>query len=724
MFSHLRQDPQTGEWVIQTNDAHSHGVAKLAAEFAADFDMEQLGRILGLLHDKGKETEAFQRHIRFTSGYDTSVRPSGDTTHALRGALCATRLYPSLSMLLALPIAGHHRGLYDIEEFKDLLRDLMNNKDLERPKCDLSPTPPPSPKLSKSENIHYLIRMLFSCLVDADYLDTERFMNVEEFEKRRNHDYSPKPLLEKLEAYLDSLNRTSSDTEVNRVRRIVQAHAVNNSEGNTGLYEMTVPTGGGKTLSSLLWALRHAVKNNLRRIIIAIPYTSIIEQTAQTLKRIFGDENVLEHHSQITLDNKEGGENTKSIALATENWDYPIVVTTNVRLFESLFHHKPSKCRRLHNLSKSVIILDEVQSLPIHLYNPLISALEALHAQFASSVLLTTASQPVLWGKLRGVNKFVEFRGFDKTPTPVIPHDDTLWRPLRRVDLSFDSERISYATLADRLLSHSRVLCIVNKRKTAKEIFNLLPEDKTSIHLSRMMCPAHLKRQLNKMKECLSDPNSEIRVISTQLIEAGVDVDFPVVYRQEAGLDSIIQAAGRCNREGKLPEKGKTIVFSLEEANSVPKGYLTKANDARKDMDKNTDWFSDKAMETFFLKLIHRFDTFDKYDTLNDLTQYYKFETASTRFKYIDNDDIAVIVNWGESSRLLERYRSEGPSYTLFKELSQYSVSINRQDFILLQSKGLIEDYGGIWIVTDSRAYDERVGLTIENEWLEEPLIL
>ncbi len=718
IISHLRKDSETSEWIIQTNEEHSTGVASFASKFAGDFGMASWGEALGYLHDLGKGTNAFQNYIRYTSGYDTSVRPEGDTHHAMIGALIAKDIYPKDYVLLVNPIIGHHRGLYD---FSDLSLKLQREKPEEITIPDITLSSPLSYE-KNIEDFHHVIRMLFSCLVDADYLDTERFMNPDSF-NRRSREYTLKPLLERLEKYLSELNSSTTDSPVNQVRQMVQQYSRDNSGGKPYIYEMTVPTGGGKTLSSLLWALRHAVNNDLRRIIIAIPFTSIIEQTAFTLKSIFGEENVLEHHSQVTRDSTDDKELSNRIALASENWDYPIIVTTNVRLFESMFHHKPSRCRRLHNLAKSVIIMDEVQTLPLSLYDPILQALNALHRTFGSSILLTTASQPVLCGTIRGCNPLTKCDGLTHKPIPIIPHDESLWRPLRRVDLVLERERYTYDAIASRLSTYRRVLCIVNKRISAREIHRHLPASDSTIHLSKMMCPAHLKQQLAKIKQLLSDPSNEIRVIATQLIEAGVDVDFPIVFRQEAGLDSIIQAAGRCNREGKLAKKGKTFVFSLSEPNSIPAGFLTKANDARRDMGEINDWFSDEAMEIFFKKLHARINTFDHYQTQNDLIKYHKFQTASENFKYIDNEGQPVIVNWDKSMRLLEQYKESGPNYHIIKALSQYSVSITQAQLIQLRKLGLVEEVDNLFVVTHPQAYDEQTGLSVDNEWLDEPMI-
>ena len=719
-ISHLYRN-DNGTWIIQTNSEHSRGVAQLASSFASDFGMSEWGYLLGVLHDKGKEGRAFQAYIKKASGYDPAVIVGDKHNHAYIGGKIAQNLFNKESLLLVNPVIGHHRGLYDFTDINEVLKESIPegvSKEIEFPLKSLTP-----PRDVKPQDISHIIRMLFSCLVDADYLDTERFMNVESFNQRKK-DYSLNNLLINLEAYLDKLNASTKPTEVNAVRRIVQDHC-RNHVGRPNIYEMTVPTGGGKTLSSVLWALRHAVKNGLNRIIIAIPYTSIIEQTAETLRMIFGKENVLEHHSHVDYDSENDVAIRGTLKLASENWDYPIVVTTNVRLFESMFSNKPRACRRLHNMAKSVIIFDEVQTLPLHYYTPILQGLDTYRRIFGSSILLTTASQPSLNGVIKGCNPNVKCEALPSRPIAIVPHDQTLWKPLKRVELHMETSRYSYDEIAERIAKFPRVLCIVNTRKTAQEIYNRMPEGGGLIHLSRMMCPAHLKEQLHKIRDRLKDANKCLRVISTQLIEAGVDVDFPVVFRQEAGLDSVIQAAGRCNREGKLNGLGHTYIFSLSEGRSMPPGIISKGNNARLNMRKDYDWFSNEAMEVYFNQLCRMMDDFDADRTYADLGyNKLKFETASRNFKYINDNTIPIIVPWGESQVLLAQYSRYGPSYRLMKQLSHYSVNVTQYDFKTLTEGGLINETGNLYILTDPRNYNSDTGLTVNSHWANETLII
>lgn len=719
VISHIKKD-NSGNWVIQSNEEHMLGTALLASKFAGEFGMAEWGRVLGLLHDKGKEQKSFQQHIKKESGYKPEVRVYGDYKHAYVGALLAKQLFksPPYYQLMDNILMGHHRGLYDYGDKIEMLKngiptdvsiEQMNQK-LEMPsKCTL-------PK-----DIHHLIRMLYSCLVDADYLDTEHFMQPEQSELRGKKS-SISELCDMLEVYLGDLKSKASESNINAIRNEVQKYCINESEGDVDFYSLTVPTGGGKTLSSLLWALRHAKKNGQKHIIIAIPYTSIITQTASVLRNIFGDDNVLEHHSNVNIQD-EGSELSTRLKLATENWDYPIIVTTNVQLFESLFSNKPSVCRKLHNIVNSVLVLDEVQTLPIDYLRPIVDTFDTLKRVFNTSILFTTASQPILSGRIGGANPFFRFEALPHI-NEIVPPSANLHDRLRRVKLDIDNTHRSYDDIADKISQYSRVLCIVNTRKDAKEIYTRLPKEGICFHLSRMMCPVHLREVIDKIKVALkNDSNPIIRVVATQLIEAGVDIDFPVVFRQEAGLDSILQAAGRCNREGKL-DICTTYVFSLQ--NKLPLGFITQTNNARKSMVGEYDWFSPAAMREYYKQLYSRIGDFDKAQVKELLYKHeMQFEKACNNFYLINDNTTSVIVNWNDSAILVEQLRREGFSYSLMKSLAQYSVNIRNQDLKSLNDAGVIEEVlEGVLFIRDSRFYNASIGLNTENYWLEESLII
>ena len=722
VISHIKQ--QDGRWIIQSNKAHQQGVAELAARFASDFGMSEWGRVLGLLHDVGKEKTAFQNHIKKESGYDTTVSVLDDSSHAFVGGLVCQQQFPKMAPMLANILMGHHRGLYDNGVWTEMLkREIPADVHPEKVDANLAI---PQRQLTE-QDFHHLVRMLFSCLVDADYLDTEAFMMPEQ-SRLRGAKATMAELLEKMEVHLDNLSKGAPDTEVNRIRRYVQQCCKEQSEGPVDYYSLTVPTGGGKTLSSVLWALRHAVKNSLNRIIIAIPYTSIIVQTAATLKAIFGEENVLEHHSNVTEDSSRDYELTRRARLSTENWDYPIIVTTNVQLFESLFSNRPSHCRKLHNIVKSVLILDEVQTLPLEFLRPIVDTFKSLKNIFGTSILFTTASQPTLEGDIEGTNYTTKFQALPDIHE-IIPASAQLHDKLRRVELDINDSPQGYDDVASQIAHHDRVLCIANTRKDAKELYGRLPQEGLTLHLSRMMCPAHVRATIDTVKDALKDESQHIiRVIATQLIEAGVDIDFPVVYRQEAGLDSILQAAGRCNREGKLGIC-TTHVFSLASEHSLPPGLMSQANSARLNMGTGYDWFSPEAMSAFFRQLFSRAATFDKAQigSLLYKPREMQFEQAADAFRLIDDATMPVYVRWGEGAALVDRLLEDGVSYPLLKKLSHYAVNVRKRDLQKLQAAGAlmpVPEMENAFILTNNALYDDRVGLVTSGEWLDEPIII
>lgn len=723
-IAHIRKKADS-MFELQSNHVHSHGVALLAKEFAESFDMGNFGYAMGMLHDLGKEKHEFQEYIQDVNGIEGHSKWSHEgKSHAYVGGLVAKRILGVFYPLIGNPIMGHHRGLYDYLDLEEIEKNPMPS-DVAVPSKDDLPLSFPSwfsPSILQPKDFHHIERMLFSCLVDADYLDTERFMLPEEFSLRRNKK-SLAELLPRLNVYLASFGEPK--TEVNKIRSEVQQICLEKANGSPGFYSLTVPTGGGKTLSSLVWAMNHAVWHGKKRIIIAIPYTSIIVQTAAILRNIFGEENVLEHHSNVVDDAKDE-ESSRRLKLATENWDYPIIVTTNVQLFESMMANRSSECRKLHNITNSVLILDEVQTLPTDFLQPIVDTLDTYQRLFGTSVLFTTASQPVLEGYHQGSNPSVVLNGL-KHIEEIIPKEWKLHDHLRRVELDIDDSPRTYDEIAEMLMRHERVLCIVNTRRDAKEVFERLPDEGVRIHLSRMMCPAHVSEKIEEMKMALSNSeNKVVRVVSTQLIEAGVDIDFPVVYRQEAGLDSILQAAGRCNREGRLP-LCTTHVFSLAAEHALPRGFITQCNNARKNMVGDHDWFSRESMNDYFHQLYSRVPSFDKKDIKHYLYNMKElmFETAAQKFRLIDDDAVSVVVNWNDSLALVEKLKQEGPTYSLIKKLSQYSVNLRRYDFDELNKSGIVEEViEGFYVIFGRNQYSNEVGLLTDNKWLEETWII
>lgn len=465
-----------------------------------------------------------------------------------------------------------------------------------------------------------------------------------------------------------------------------------------------------------------------KRIIIVIPYTSIIVQTAAVLRDIFGAENVVEHHSNLQQDSND--ERSPSL-LATENWDAPIIVTTNVQFFESLYACRTSRCRKLHNICNSVVILDEAQMLPVEFLHPILDVLQSLQASFKASILFTTATLPVFSGRI-GTGPEA-FDGLKTPVTEITSVHDNLFEAFKRVELHWPEPgtTTNFDELADELSGYDRVLCIVNTRKDARELYRRMPEG--TLHLSRMMCSAHIMEVIKLIKQKLKD-NEPVRVISTQLVEAGVDIDFPVVYRAFAGLDSIIQAAGRCNREGKLNHVGKlgqVFVFNLE--NTLLRGLMGKGAAALREIlsvSDGSDLFSPECMAQYFSLFYSNCNTFDKANIKGLLYKgfaemHFMFATAAEKFRLIDDkDSVSILVGYGDGATLLEELKRIGPEFWLLRKLQQYSVSIRKWDFEELVRCGKVIEYSGVFILEDPNCYDLQAGLVLDGAWVEELLLI
>ncbi|MCU7862276.1 MAG: CRISPR-associated helicase Cas3', partial [Candidatus Thiodiazotropha sp. (ex Lucinoma kastoroae)] len=581
---------------------------------------------------------------------------------------------------------------------------------IEIPKDILTSLQIGSKPLGGIEGLHLWLRMLFSCLVDADFLDTEKFMDPQKSEARCAK-WPLADLKDQFDAYMEKKANNSEATTVNQWRASILQDCRNAGREMPGIYTLTVPTGGGKTLSGMAFALEHAVAHEKQRIIVAIPYTSIIEQTAEQYRAIFGDA-VLEHHSNLDPDKMEK-ENARS-RLASENWDAPIIVTTNVQLLESLFAARTSRCRKLHNLVNSIIIIDEAQLLPPDYLQPILDVLRLLTEHYGVTLVLSTATQPALGTVKDSFGKTV-LRGLDAR-REIISDVDGLFSALSRVEVETPadmSQRRGWQELAEELSFHPRVLVIVNSRKDARELHRLMPEG--TIHLSAQMCGEHRSRVIDGIKQHLKD-DGPVRVVSTQLVEAGVDLDFPVVYRALAGLDSIAQAAGRCNREGKL-EKGKVVVFIPPKPS--PKGMLLYGEQATRSVWHGHDehLLSHKLFETYFRQYFGQ-ESPDKHGIMPLLTKdahqcMVQFRTAAEHFRLIVDAGQSILVPYGDDGfKWLDLLQKQGPERYLLRKLQRYSVNMYENEFNKLRDIGAIAElHPGIWGLVISNGYDEQRGL-------------
>lgn len=578
----------------------------------------------------------------------------------------------------------------------------------------------PSEKPRPGSDPAFWIRMLFSCLVDADFLDTEAFMDPEKASPRGAYSSFPE-LLSKFTQFMETKANSAEDTLVNRLRSEILKRCVLMASQQPGAFTLTVPTGGGKTLSSMGFALHHALKYSKQRVIYVIPYTSIIEQTADQFRQIFG-ENVIEHHSN--LDVKDETQETLKQRLATENWDAPVIVTTSVQFFESLFASRSSRCRKLHNIVNSVVILDEAQLLPPEFLNPILASLKELQRNYGVTLVLCTATQPAF-----APNKSFDF-DFPGLPgmVEIMDNPAKLHDSFKRVEISVPddlNQPRTWEEMAQELDRHPSVLCIVNRRDDCRQLHRLMPEG--TIHLSALMCGAHRSLVIKHIKEGLKN-KIPTRVVSTQLVEAGVDVDFPVVYRALAGLDSIAQAAGRCNREGHL-ESGEVVVF-IPPSKSPP-GHLRQAAEiGRRLLAKPTgDPLALQQFEEFFRELYWLKGTqgLDAKDIMPDLGPdpqlRFSFRTAARKFHLIDDAQQApVLVRYGEGTGLIETLRKTGPERWLLRKLQRYVVNLPRYLHTRLLSEGGIQElYSGIYIQAHGALYDPILGFCADKSLIYVP---
>jgi len=713
----------------QSVKEHLENTAKLAKEFAYPFNGDDYAYVAALLHDIGKYSKEFQKRI---------IDDGNKCDHSTAGAREAAKIN-KFGRIISYCIAGHHSGLPNYGSKTDVgiegtLNARLNKSPKDFPAYDqffneinqkeLVQIDVPKIKHFNKNNIGFIlsfyIRFIYSCLVDADFLDTEAFMSNNSVDRSSNYDFT---------AYRNKLNTKlnsfSCDGLINEYRKKILDNCLEKAKLNKNIFNLTVPTGGGKTLSSLAFAIDHLIKNSMSRIIYVIPYTSIIEQTAREFKDIFGDENVLEHHSNFDFDDDEDKLKNK-LKLSAENWDMPFIVTTNVQFFESLFAHKPSRCRKLHNIANSVIIFDEVQMLPINYLKPCIEAIKLLVQNFNSTVVMCSATQPPF-------QKFFK----ELKPIDICENHTALFEVFKRTEI-IPHDLIESNVLAQEINNREQVLCIVNTRKHALKIFSMLDKE-GSFHLSTLMCPVHRKEVIKTIKQRLKD-KLPCRVCSTRLIEAGVDVDFPTVFRAMAGLDSIIQSAGRCNREGKLKVdeklvKGKVHIFVPENefVKCQPEAFKRPISVTESIIRNFEDISSPQAIEVYFHQLYEL--TGEGLDTKKIIERLERdpfdfnfcFEDIAHDFKLIDDCSIPVIIPYDEiACNLIEKLRYSEFKSGILRSLQPYTVNIYENEFNGLLGMGAFEFISSGNITNKEGAilkkdlfkefYDKNTGLKVKEE--------
>ena len=702
--------------IKQTMAEHSTGVAKAMREFALSESYADLYEFCGMIHDIGKYSLDFQRRI---SGENIRVK------HSIYGAIYAKN---NSLLEVAFPVFGHHTGLPDNSEIRQAIMAELNSddgkyseifanwkKDNNGAVCN--PDDEAFRNLSDILLQELFVRMLFSALVDADSLDTERHFCKEKYYLRKTNLFNPDLLLEKLQKKLQSFEDDSGkkDLKINKLRNEVRLFAESMANLPQGCFSLTLPTGLGKTLCSINWALHHAKHHqNIKRIIIVLPFINIIDQTAEELKKIFNvDDNcdyVLEHHSNVIYSGDDTNEDYSFKQLATENWDYPIIITTSIQFFESLFSNKRTACRKLHNIQDSVIIFDEIQTLPMNVTEPTLTMLDNLQRLCRCSILFCTATQPDFETRngFSGIKHIVPLvenpkRVFDETRRVV-------YHPLNGYD------EIPISELAETVVKkQDSALVVFNTKKKARLFFEELRGcyGFKLFHLSTNMCPAHRKRVIKEIRNALEN-KERIIVSSTQLIEAGVDMDFPAVYRELAPLESIIQSAGRCNREGKA-EKGDVWLFALTESGQPSKQYRSWSEFANLLYKGNEEkLYTHDFYSYYYRKLVENFGDTDKY-RITENRKRFLFQTVADKYKIIDNNTQPIFVyQYDETSReIYNRIKDQDYlSRQDRQEISQYCVQVY-ENFI--EDNNILPERSGIlvWYGT----YDKDFGLPFIGEF-------
>lgn len=687
-----------GTWETQTVSAHLLAVAELAGNFASCFDSRDEAACVGLLHDLGKYSDLFQERL-----CGRSIR----VDHATAGAGVLRKRGDDMG---AMAVAGHHGGLPDFGTISDTAEEDTLIGRCKRTLPDYArcweeitlpaAVPPAFVSSGNGFDQSFYTRMLYSCLVDADFLDTEAFMSQGQIIRGG---YDPIETLEtRFSAYAEA-HWTRQDTQLNSQRLAIRQQCEAMSDRKPGLYSLTVPTGGGKTAASMAFALKHARKYGKKRVIYVIPYTSIIEQNSEVFEAALGEENVIQHHSGVELPEVgTASPEEERRRLAAENWDAPIIMTTAVQFLESLFACKPSRCRKLHNIANSVVIFDEAQMLPVHYLRPCIAAIAQLVTNYKVTAVLCTATQP---------NLAPLFEKFSLPIAEICPNiSKAVFRRVQYRDVrDWDED-----TLLHHLQQERQALCIVNTRKKALELYSRLEGDGT-YHLSTRMTPHYRKRILSEIRQRLGNGLS-CRVVSTSLVEAGVDVDFPAVYREIAGMDSIVQAAGRCNREGKLQDQGTVYLFQL--SGKVPDMIQQNVDATLAVLRKGLLPDGENAVRQYFACLyrVKGANGMDRKGIYNQLCQKkLPIRSVARDFKLIEEDTETVYIPTAENGELLDALRSGFADRRTMRRLEQDGVSVYPYQYQSLLRSGCLEEItSGVAILCRQDYYRMDTGLQVE----------
>lgn len=696
---------------------HLETVAAMAKAFGEPLGVCDMAYEGGLYHDVGKYSERFQQYLRGLY--------KGKVDHSTAGAqlMLQSGLAP-----LAFCIAGHHAGLPDMGSRADpagasslLGRQKKKVEPYDAYQTEL-PAQPAMPSLEKLRSLSrdplqlmMYIRGIFSCITDADFLDTEAYMSGGQVERGG---FEP---IERLVArFFETLQEKgflSPKNELNRKRCQILERCIEMGREKAGLFSLTVPTGGGKTISSLAFAMEQVRTQKKRRIIYVIPYTSIIEQTADIFRSFLGEENVLEHHMNAVYEDgtEDGREQANRKKLAAENWDAPVIVTTNVQFFESLFGNRPGKCRKLHNIAESVIVFDEAQMLPVTFLRPVIQSMVGLIRQYGCSVVLCSATQPHL-------DRFFKEQALECRE--IMDHIPELYQIFRRTRF-VDEGLKDYTWAAEEIKRHEEVLLVAATKKAARVVYEGLSEKDGAFFLSTDLCPAHRRRVIQNIKERLRSGN-RCRVVSTSVISVGVDLDFPSVYMDLTGLDALIQGAGRCNREGKRDWKESVVhVFCTEKGRQS--SFMQQERQATDQVIQKhpDDMASPEAIRMYFDMMYHikelgrQATGLDQKEILK-LCGQLAFGTIGKVFHLIEEPTKSVFIPFDDKARAIEEELRRGiRNRALMRKAGQYIVSVRFDpkhtqplSFETLLGQGAIEMLDEeLAVLIDPSAYDEVAGL-------------
>ncbi|MDR2866238.1 MAG: CRISPR-associated helicase Cas3' [Methanomassiliicoccaceae archaeon] len=757
------------EGSLQTVYDHLKGTAALSSDIGSKIGMAKTCEALGLTHDLGKLSSSFYKKILY-GDRESTVDHSTFGAQFVKDTMTKNTDMDCLAEeAVSLVSMSHHSGLIDMitldgkdeygrridnrkrsnyddiitriePNFRENLINILNSGILQSEFENII-------KIFPQEdcfNFGLLLRYLLSCLVDADRLNTEEFCSKDDYNKRCGYKYVDwSELVNKLDEYISSKCPTS---RLDDVRNHISKQCKVSAERGNGIYSLNLPTGSGKTLASLRFALNHALINKMERIVYVVPYTSIIDQNANDIKDIFRElrDLVLEHHSNMAVDDRD--ENRSSLRFTVDNWDSQIIFTTMVQFLNTFFSGGTSTVRRMHNLTRSVIIFDEIQALPIKCINLFNCAVNFITRVCGATAVVCTATQPPL-------DEVKKQLFLDRTPlVELSPEMEEVFKRVIVKNMhkkdGWNAEQIA-ELITEKRDEGKSVLFIANTKRGARNVFSLLGGDK--FHLSTNMCPAHRKNVIDAVRKDLKD-NKNTLCVSTQLIEAGVDMDFNVVIRAMAGLDSIAQSAGRCNRNGKMSEPGEVLIVNFIDERVQMLEDITKGRRAAESaLQRNfSDPIGKEAMRWYYSSLFenrkHEMDyPFESTTLINILStnkqavrEYGRiegraptymirqsFKTANDKFSVIDSNKIGVITEYGEGRKISEELEKMISGHTsrknpevrnMLREAQKYSVEVFENQLSELVKRGIVcevAEGSGVYRMINS-VYDEATGLDVE----------